>query len=61
MMNNQVIHAPLDPQSAHKALDIGCGTGIMTHDIASKLPNAQVYGLDLSPVPVVREKLPNIE
>jgi trans-aconitate methyltransferase len=60
-MNNQLIHAPLVSPSVHKALDIGCGTGTITHEIASEFPNAQVYGLDLSPVPNIREKLQNIE
>jgi trans-aconitate methyltransferase len=60
-MNNQLIHAPLVSSGVHKALDIGCGTGTMTHEIASEFPNAEVYGLDLSPVPNIREKLPNIE
>ncbi|KAH7410211.1 S-adenosyl-L-methionine-dependent methyltransferase [Phaeosphaeria sp. MPI-PUGE-AT-0046c] len=61
MMKGQTTHVPLDASATHKALDIGCGTGIVTHHIASQVPNAQVYGLDLSPVPFVREKLPNIE
>jgi 2-polyprenyl-3-methyl-5-hydroxy-6-metoxy-1,4-benzoquinol methylase len=61
LMNNKVIHAPLDVSSARKMMDIGCGTGIMTHEMATAFPHAQVYGLDLSPVPNVREKLPNIE
>jgi trans-aconitate methyltransferase len=60
-MNNQLVHSPLSSHNVQKALDIGCGTGIMTHRIASEFPNAQVYGLDLSPVPNIREKLPNIE
>jgi trans-aconitate methyltransferase len=60
-MNHRIIHAPLSAPSVHKALDIGCGTGTVTHDIASQFPGAQVYGLDLSPVPNVREKLNNIE
>jgi trans-aconitate methyltransferase len=60
-MNYQLIHAPLAAPSVQKALDIGCGTGTITHEIASEFPNAQVYGLDLSAVPNVREKLPNIE
>jgi trans-aconitate methyltransferase len=60
-MEGQVIHAPLSTPTVHKALDIGCGTGTVTHEIASHFPKAQVYGIDLSPVPNVREKLPNIE
>ncbi|KAH8727957.1 S-adenosyl-L-methionine-dependent methyltransferase [Phaeosphaeriaceae sp. PMI808] len=61
LMNDQIIHAPLNAPLVRKGLDIGCGTGIVTHDIAFKFPNAQVYGLDISPVPMVREKLANIE
>jgi trans-aconitate methyltransferase len=60
-MGDRIIHAPLSASTFHKAVDIGCGTGIVTHEIASQFPNAQVYGLDLSPVPNIREKLPNIE
>jgi trans-aconitate methyltransferase len=60
-MQGQSIHAPLSAPTVHKALDIGCGTGTVTHEIASQLPNTQVYGIDLSPVPNIREKLPNIE
>lgn len=61
LMNGRVLHSPLSATSIHKALDVGCGTGIVTHDIATRFPGAQVYGLDLSPVPHVRAKLPNIE
>jgi trans-aconitate methyltransferase len=61
LMNNKVIHAPLSASSAGKMMDIGCGTGIVTNEIATTFPRARVYGLDLSPVPNVREKLPNIE
>ncbi|KAH3919957.1 hypothetical protein HBI56_033120 [Parastagonospora nodorum] len=61
LMGKRIIHAPLSATNVHKALDIGCGTGIVTHEIASQFPDAQVYGLDLSPVPNIREKLPNIE
>jgi len=60
-MDNKVFHAPLDVPSVRKTLDIGCGTGIVTHEMATTFPQAQVYGLDLSPVPRVREQLSNIE
>lgn len=59
-MNNKLIHSPLKQNNIHKALDIGCGTGIITHELASLYPSAEVYGVDLSPVPNIREKLPNI-
>ncbi|CAO2654269.1 Nn.00g110020.m01.CDS01 [Neocucurbitaria sp. VM-36] len=60
LMNNTLIHAPLKQNNIQKALDIGCGTGAVTHELASLFPNAQAYGVDLSPVPNIREKLPNI-
>lgn len=44
-----------------RALDVGCGTGIVTHELAQMLPEAIVTGIDLTPVPAVREKLRNIE
>ena len=34
-----------------KALDVGCGTGVATIQIAGIFPSAKVYGLDISPVP----------
>jgi ubiquinone/menaquinone biosynthesis C-methylase UbiE len=61
LMNGEVIHAPLDPTSAHKALDMGCGTGTVTKDIAFKFPKARVYGLDLSPIPAIGGKFPDVE
>ena len=32
-------------------LDVGCGTGIVTHHLGSIYPSASVYGIDISPVP----------
>lgn len=40
---------PLAPGA--KAVDIGCGTGVATLQLASLFPSAVVYGIDLSPVP----------
>jgi SAM-dependent methyltransferase len=34
-----------------KAVDVGCGTGVATVQIAAKFPSAKVYGLDISAVP----------
>lgn len=55
-----MFHAPLVQDQIRKTLDIGCGTGAVTHHMAVSFPEAQVIGADLSPVPSVREKLPNI-
>ena len=58
-MFNSVIHAPL--HNPLNIADIGCGTGVQTHLFATKYPSARVYGVDISPVPNVRPKQPNIE
>ena len=42
-----------------KAVDIGCGTGAATVQIAAIFPSAKVYGLDISAVPeAVRKAAP---
>ncbi|CAK1365355.1 hypothetical protein CB0940_08938 [Cercospora beticola] len=63
IMNNNIIHSPIPTniQDA-KMLDIGCGTGIVTDFIGNRFPNAQVYGLDISDVPVhIRNHPPNVQ
>lgn len=50
-MYGDVLHAPLDPTKASRCLDIGCGTGYVTHAMAKKYPSAEVIGLDLSDLP----------
>lgn len=40
----------LNPLSA-KAVDVGCGTGVATLQLAKVIPSATVNGLDISPVP----------
>ncbi|KAF1736416.1 Secondary metabolism regulator laeA [Beauveria bassiana] len=37
--------------SASKAVDIGCGTGVATIQLAALLPSAKVVGVDITPVP----------
>ena len=60
VMHDKPIHAALgDPT---KILEIGCGTGLMTCYLARKYPQAQVYGIDPSPVPTsFHEKPANVE
>ena len=58
-MLGKVFHAPV--QSPKRILDIGCGTGVMTVKLANMFPDAQVIGLDISPVPDIHERPSNVE
>lgn len=60
LMGNKILHVALEDDAVRKILDVGCGTGTVTHEMALMFPNAQVYGADLSPVPRVRPQLSNI-
>ena len=57
-MHNHFIHAPL--HSPHLLIDVGCGTGTVSCQLGDTYPAAQVYGVDLSPVPP-RPKPSNVE
>ncbi|KAL8675487.1 MAG: hypothetical protein Q9168_000188 [Polycauliona sp. 1 TL-2023] len=63
MMDNRIIHAPLKAPS--QIIDVGCGTGIVTRQLAAAYPTAHVYGIDLSPVPTLSDSgsrdPPNVE
>ena len=50
-MNDRILHAPLEKDAPNRILDVGCGTGYVTKTLASQFPKAEVFGLDLSPVP----------
>ncbi|KAG8835203.1 hypothetical protein FRB91_001163 [Serendipita sp. 411] len=41
-----------------KVLDLGCGTGIWALSVAREFPHCQVVGIDLAPVPVESDSLP---
>jgi SAM-dependent methyltransferase len=61
LMHDKPIHAaPFLPQTPIEILDIGCGTGIMTVGLANQFPTANVYGVDLSPVPELHTKPSNV-
>ena len=44
------------PASA-RAVDVGCGTGVATLQIASMLPSVKFYGLDITEVPEPARKM----
>lgn len=62
MMHNKPFHAPLATAARplKRILDIGCGTGAMTYLLARAYPDAEVIGLDISPVPERHEKPANL-
>lgn len=57
--------AMLDPASNARLLDVCCGTGVMTRDLASKALDGSVVGVDFSPamLAVARHNVvvPNVE
>jgi methylase of polypeptide subunit release factors len=44
----ELLYAPV--KSPQRILDLGTGTGIWAIDVADKYPEAEVYGVDLSPI-----------
>ncbi|OCL08998.1 S-adenosyl-L-methionine-dependent methyltransferase, partial [Glonium stellatum] len=59
LMSGRIIHSPIPP-TITRILDIGCGTGLVTHSLATSYPHATAYGVDLSPVPALRTNPPNL-
>lgn len=60
MMGNKVLHAPIDI-TATRVLDVGCGTGIVTHLMSDAYPQATCIGLDLSETPQLRPQATNVQ
>lgn len=48
LIGDKTFHAPV--ASPSRILDIGCGSGIATLELAKRFPSAQVVGVDLAPV-----------
>ncbi|KAF2235747.1 S-adenosyl-L-methionine-dependent methyltransferase [Viridothelium virens] len=62
LVGGNVLHTTALPDSPDaRFLDIGCGTGSVTYDIARQFPSAKVYGLDLSAIQILDDKPPNVE
>ncbi|KAH7333389.1 methyltransferase [Rhexocercosporidium sp. MPI-PUGE-AT-0058] len=49
VLRGNLCQAPI-PETIHKALDFGCGTGMWAIDFADEHPEATVVGNDLSPI-----------
>ena len=60
MMGDKVLHAPVDAINPTWVLDIGCGTGIVTHLMSEAFPRATCVGLDLSETPGLRSCPANV-
>ncbi|KAG5983985.1 hypothetical protein E4U55_006497 [Claviceps digitariae] len=49
-LGGKLYKAPLDELKISRVLDAGTGTGIWAIDIGDELPNAEVLGVDISPI-----------
>jgi hypothetical protein len=47
---DKLLLCPIQSDKIHNVLDAGTGTGIWAIEVGDKLPNAQVFGIDLSPI-----------
>lgn len=59
LMANDVFLARV--QQPTRILDVGCGTGRSTMQLAERFPGAQIFGVDLSPVPALHAKPENVQ
>ena len=50
LLDGELFLAPIDGPNVREVLDLGCGTGIWSIDFADAHPDAQVTGIDLSPI-----------
>ncbi|KAK3110899.1 hypothetical protein LTR53_014347 [Teratosphaeriaceae sp. CCFEE 6253] len=60
IMDGRIIHSPIGQNSPELVLDVGCGTGVVSDHLARLFPTASIVGLDLSPVPRIRERPANV-
>lgn len=57
-MLGDIIHAPIEDLKL--ILDVGCGTGIVTCELARRFPSASVIGIDASRVPISKDTPANV-
>ncbi|KAI9665671.1 MAG: hypothetical protein M1821_003605 [Bathelium mastoideum] len=61
LLGGKVVQSDLALPQHARILDIGCGTGAVTTDIARAYPSAKVFGVDISLQTASSEKPPNVE
>ncbi|KAI8296510.1 Secondary metabolism regulator LAE1 [Colletotrichum sp. SAR 10_98] len=49
-IGNKLFLAPLEKEKVHRILDIGTGTGIWAIEMGDVFENAEIIGIDLSPI-----------
>ncbi|EQB50869.1 hypothetical protein CGLO_09642 [Colletotrichum gloeosporioides Cg-14] len=49
-IGNKLFLAPLEKEKVHRILDIGTGTGIWSIEMGDVFENAEIIGIDLSPI-----------
>jgi len=49
-LGDKLFLAPLEEEKVQRALDLGTGTGIWAMDFSDQFTNAEVIGIDLSPI-----------
>ena len=47
-MHDRIVHAPIS--NPKTIIDIGCGPGSVSRELALQFPTSHVYGIDLSPL-----------
>lgn len=57
-MLGKVFHSPI--VNPTRIVDVGCGTGAVTYHLGTEFPSAQVYGVDLAPIPPDTGKPENV-
>ena len=57
-MDGVAVHAPV--VNPKQIVDIGCGTGVITCYLGERFPDALIFGIDIHPVPTMREKPDNV-